>query len=208
MARYTDSVCRICRRENLKLYLKGDRCHSDKCAIERRPYPPGQHGQGRQKLSDYGMQLREKQKVRKMYGVLEKQFRHYYQKAARAKGVTGQALLRLLELRLDNVVYQLGFASSRAEARQVVRHGHILIDGKRVDIPSYQLKVGQQISVREASRAKGRFQAVVEGGGGRMTPEWLEVDEKNYVGRVQSLPEREHITMPISEQLIVELYSK
>lgn len=212
MARYTDSVCRLCRREGLKLYLKGERCYGEKCAIERRPYPPGLHGQGRQKVSDYGMQLREKQKVRRLYGVLESQFRGYYQKATRTKGVTGQALLQHLELRLDNVVYRLGFAASRAEARQLVRHGHVSIDGRKVNVPSYEVRVGEAVAIRDKSKGKEKLAAKInktlEALGSRVVPEWLQVDEQALAGKVLSLPQREHITMPISEQLIVELYSK
>ncbi|MBZ0252116.1 MAG: 30S ribosomal protein S4 [Candidatus Methylomirabilis sp.] len=212
MARYTDSVCRLCRREGLKLYLKGERCYGEKCAIERRPYPPGLHGQGRQKVSDYGMQLREKQKVRRLYGVLESQFRGYYHKATRTKGVTGQALLQHLELRLDNVVYRLGFAASRAEARQLVRHGHVTIDGRKVNVPSYEVRVGEAVAIRDKSKGKEKLVAKInktlEALGSRVVPEWLQVDEQALAGKVLSPPQREHITMPISEQLIVELYSK
>ena len=208
MARYVQSVCRLCRRENLKMYLKGDRCYSDKCAIERRPYPPGQHGQGRRKFSEYGVQLREKQKVKRMYGLLEKQFRGYYKKAARKKGKTGDNLLRLLEQRLDNVVFRLGFADTRAEARQIVRHGHVQVDGRKVDIPSYQVKPGQTISIREKSRKIARINAAIEAVERRGIPGWLEPDHANYAGKVVSLPAREDITMPIQESLIVELYSK
>ncbi len=208
MARYVQSVCRLCRRENLKMYLKGDRCYSDKCAIERRPYPPGQHGQGRRKFSEYGVQLREKQKVKRMYGLLEKQFRGYYKKAARKKGKTGDNLLRLLEQRLDNVVFRLGFADTRAEARQLVRHGHVQVDGRKVDIPSYQVKPGQTISIREKSRKIARINAAIEAVERRGVPGWLEPDHANYSGKVVSLPAREDITMPIQESLIVELYSK
>ncbi|RMG13177.1 MAG: 30S ribosomal protein S4 [Deltaproteobacteria bacterium] len=208
MARYVQSVCRLCRRENLKMYLKGDRCYSDKCAIERRPYPPGQHGQGRRKFSEYGVQLREKQKVKRMYGLLEKQFRGYYKKAAQKKGKTGDNLLRLLELRLDNVVFRLGFADTRAEARQLVRHGHVQVDGRKVDIPSFQVRTGQTISIREKSRKIGRINAAIEAVERRGIPGWLEADHANYSGKVISLPAREDITMPIQESLIVELYSK
>jgi small subunit ribosomal protein S4 len=192
VARYTASVCRICRRENLKMYLKGDRCYTDKCAIERRPYPPGQHGQGRVKFSGYGVQLREKQKVKRMYGLLESQFRGYYHRASAAKGKTGENLLQQLELRLDNVVFRMGFADTRAEARQLVRHGHFMVNSKRVNIPSFAVKPGILIEVTEKSGI----------------PQWLEVDKKALKGTVKSVPNREDLTMPIQEQLIVELYSK
>ncbi len=208
MARYVESVCRRCRRENLKMYLKGDRCYSDKCAIERRPYPPGQHGQGRTKFSEYGVQLREKQKVKRMYGLLEKQFRGYYVKAARKKGKTGDTLLALLESRLDNVVFRLGFADTRSEARQLVRHGHVRVDGRKVDIPSFQTRPGMQIAIREKSREIARIQAALEAVDRRSIPGWLEVDKEAFVGKVVAPPAREDITMPIQESLIVELYSK
>lgn len=208
MARYTESVCRLCRRENLKLFLKGERCYSDKCAIERRNYPPGQHGQGRPKFSEYSIQLREKQKVKRMYGLLENQFRRTFAAATRVKGVTGEALLVLLERRLDNVTYRLGFASSRADARMLVRHGHILVNGKRVNIPSYFVRVGDVLSVRERSRQMGRVLSAMEGSQRRGVPEWAEVDRDNCSGTVKLLPTRSDITMPINEKLIVELYSK
>lgn len=208
MARYVHAVCRLCRRENLKMYLKGDRCYSDKCAIERRPYPPGQHGQARTKFSEYGVQLREKQKVKRMYGLLEKQFRSYYTKAARQKGKTGENLLRILESRLDNVVFRLGFADTRSEARQFVRHGHFLVDGGKVNIPSFQTRPGMKISVREKSRKIGRINAALEAVERRGLPGWVELDPAAYTGTVVSPPAREDITMPIQESLIVELYSK
>ena len=208
MARYTQSVCRLCRRENLKLFLKGERCYTDKCAIERRNYPPGQHGQGRQKFSEYSIQLREKQKVKRMYGLLENQFRQIFTRAARAKGITGEALLILLECRLDNVVYRLGFASSRAEARTLVRHGHILINGKKLNIPSAVVRVGDVVSVKEQSRQMTRVMAAMEGAQRRGMPEWAELDRDNWSGRIKVLPTRSDITMPINEKLIVELYSK
>ncbi|HXG51057.1 MAG TPA: 30S ribosomal protein S4 [candidate division Zixibacteria bacterium] len=208
MARYTDSVCRLCRRENLKLFLKGERCYSDKCAIERRAYPPGQHGQARPKFSEYSVQLREKQKVKRMYGLLEKQFRRTFAQASREKGITGEALLVLLERRLDNVVYRLGFASSRAEARTMVRHGHILVNGKRLNIPSYYVRVGDVVSVRERSRQNLRVQSALEGAQRRGVPEWAELDRDACSGRIRILPSRSDITMPINEKLIVELYSK
>ena len=207
MARYTASVCRICRRENLKMYLKGDRCYTDKCAIERRPYPPGQHGQGRIKFSGYGVQLREKQKVKRMYGLLESQFRGYFRRAAAAKGKTGERLLQDLELRLDNVVFRMGFADTRTEARQLVRHGHFQVNGRRVNIPSYQVKPGSGVEVVEKSRKMIRIAEALETVDRRGIPQWLEVDKKAFKGTVKSVPNREDLTMPIQEQLIVELYS-
>jgi small subunit ribosomal protein S4 len=208
LARYTDSVCRLCRRENLKLFLKGERCYTDKCAIERRNYPPGQHGQGRPKFSEYSIQLREKQKVKRIYGLLENQFRRTFAEAARTKGITGETLLVLLERRLDSVAYRLGFASSRAEARTLVRHGHILVNGKKVNIPSYTVRAGDVISVKEPSRQMGRVLSAMEGAQRRGVPEWAEVDRETYSGRIKVLPSRSDITMPINEKLIVELYSK
>ena len=208
MARYTESVCRICRRENLKLFLKGERCYTDKCAIERRNYPPGQHGQKRPKFSEYSIQLREKQKLKRMYGVLENQFRRTFDKASREKGITGEALLVLLERRLDNVTYRLGFASSRAEGRLLVRHGHILVNGKRVNIPSYFVRVGDVVSVREKSRQVARVLTALEGAQRRGVPEWAELDRDACSGRIKLMPSRTDITIPINEKLIVELYSK
>lgn len=208
MARYTESVCRLCRRENLKLFLKGERCYSDKCAIERRNYPPGQHGQKRPKFSEYSIQLREKQKLKRMYGVLENQFRRTFDKASREKGITGEALLVLLERRLDNVAYRLGFASSRAEARLLVRHGHILVNGKRVNIPSYFVRVGDEVSVKEQSRQMARVLTAMEGAQRRGVPEWTELNRDACSGRIKLMPARNDITMPINEKLIVELYSK
>jgi small subunit ribosomal protein S4 len=208
LARYTESVCRLCRRENLKLFLKGERCYTDKCAIERRNYPPGQHGQGRPKFSEYSIQLREKQKVKRIYGLLEKQFRRTFAEAARTKGITGETLLVLLERRLDSVAYRLGFASSRAEARSLVRHGHIFINGKKVNIPSYTVRAGDVVSVKEPSRQMGRILSAMEGAQRRGVPEWAEVDRETYSGRIKVLPSRSDITMPINEKLIVELYSK
>ena len=209
MARYSDAVCRLCRRENTKLYLKGDRCLSDKCAINKRNYAPGQHGQRRRtKLSEYGLQLREKQKVKRTYGLMEKQFRGYFQKAARTKGVTGSELLILLERRLDNVVYRMGFADSRAQARQLVRHGHMRVNGRKVNIPSYQLKQGDVIEPREKSRNLDLIRGNMEHIGQKQIPEWLNVEAGQMRGVVQVLPTREDITMPFQEQLIVELYSK
>jgi small subunit ribosomal protein S4 len=193
----------------LKLFLKGDRCYGDKCAFERRPYPPGQHGQRRGgKLSDYKLQLREKQKVKRIYGVLEKQFRRYYYRAEKQKGITGTNLLILLECRLDNVVYRMGFASSRKQARQLIRHNHILVVDKKVNIPSYQVKVGDVIQIREGSRKVPAFSEALETVVRRGIPEWMEVDKENFRGTLKALPNREELTMPIQEQLIVELYSK
>jgi len=208
MARYTDAVCRLCRRENQKLFLKGDRCYTDKCAIERRAYPPGQHGQGRRKASEYGNQLREKQKAKRYYGVLESQFRSYFEMASKKKGKTGENLLSLLETRLDNTVYRLGFAMSRAEARQLVLHGHFLVDGKKVDIPSFLVKPGMVITLREKSRSLDKFKGNIEANSFRQPPKWLEYDANNMTAKVTALPAREDIDLPIEEQLIVELYSK
>ena len=208
MARYFESVCRLCRRENLKLYLKGDRCYSDKCAVERRGYPPGQHGQGRAKFSNYGVQLREKQKVKRMYGLMEKQFRNFFSKADRQKGITGTNLLLLLERRLDNLVYRLGFANSRSEGRQLVRHSHFTVNGKKVNIPSYLVKVGEVIELCEKSRKIPKIGESLEAVARRGIPSWLELEKEQFRGRLVSLPAREDLTMPIKEQLIVELYSK
>ncbi len=208
MARHTDSVCRLCRRENLKLFLKGERCYTDKCAIERRNYPPGQHGQGRPKFSEYSIQLREKQKVKRIYGLLEKQFRRTFAEANRTKGITGETLLVLLERRLDNVAYRLGFASSRAEARTLVRHGHLLVNGRKTNIPSYTVRAGDVISVKEQSRQLGRVVSAMEGAQRRGVPDWAEVDRDAVSGRIKILPSRSDVTMPINEKLIVELYSK
>ena len=209
MARYTDSVCRQCRRENLKLYLKGDRCYSDKCAFDRRSYPPGQHGERRgRKISDYGIQLREKQKVKRMYGLSEKQFHLFFERAERLKGVTGTNLLVLLERRLDNVIYRLGFTNSRAQGRQFVLHNHFLINGKKVNIPSFLVKVGDLIEVREGSKKISAIADSLEAVVRRGIPQWLELEKEQYKGVVNGFPVREDITMPIQEQLIVELYSK
>ena len=208
MARYTDSVCRLCRRENLKLFLKGERCYTDKCAIERRNYPPGQHGQARKKFSEYSIQLREKQKVKRMYGLLENQFRRTFAQAARTKGITGETLLVLLERRLDNVAYRLGFAGSRAEARTLVRHGHVLVNGRKVNIPSYIVRLGDVVSVKEQSRQITRILSAMEGAQRRGVPDWAELDRDTCSGRIKLLPTRSDITMPINEKLIVELYSK
>jgi small subunit ribosomal protein S4 len=192
----------------LKLFLKGERCYTDKCAIERRNYPPGEHGQGRPKFSEYSIQLREKQKVKRMYGLLEKQFRRTFTEAARIKGITGETLLVLLECRLDNVAYRLGFASSRAEARTLVRHGHVLVNGKKVNIPSYTVRAGDVVSVAESSRQMGRVLSSMEGAQRRGVPDWAEVDKDTFSGKIKILPTRSDITMPINEKLIVELYSK
>jgi small subunit ribosomal protein S4 len=208
LARYLGPSCRLCRREGLQLYLKGDRCYTDKCAIERRHYPPGQHGQRRGKLSDYGMQLREKQKVKRIYGVLEKQFRGYFEKAERQKGVTGTNLLVLLERRLDNVVYRLGFANSRAQARLMVRHGLVTVNAGKVSIPSYLMKKGDAVQVAEKSRKKPLILDALEAVARRGLPAWMDLTKEEALGRVIMLPTREDITMPIQEHLIVELYSK
>ncbi len=208
MARYTEAVCRLCRREGLKLFLKGERCYTDKCAIERRNYPPGEHGQARPKFSEYSIQLREKQKLRRIYGVLEGQFRRYFQMADRAKGVTGELLLQLLERRLDNVVYRLGFATSRSEARQLVRHGHFTVNGRKVDVPSALLRVGDTVAVRERSRQIARIKDAIELAQRRGVPDWLEVTPDAFAGRVKALPQRTDLTLPINEKLVVELYSK
>jgi small subunit ribosomal protein S4 len=208
VARYTDAVCRLCRREGLKLFLKGERCYTDKCAIERRNYPPGQHGQARPKFSEYSIQLREKQKLRRIYGVLEGQFRRYFEMADRAKGVTGEMLLQFLERRLDNMVYRMGFATSRSEARQLVRHGHFTVNGRKVNVPSFLAKPGDVIGVRERSRGVARIQEALELAQRRGVPDWLEVTPESFSGRVKTLPARSDLTMPINEKLVVELYSK
>lgn len=209
MARNIGAACRRCRRENLKLYLKGDRCYSDKCSFERRAFGPGQHGQARfKKQSDYAMQLREKQKVKSMYGMLESQFRLFFEKAEKQKGVTGENLLVMLERRLDNTVFRIGFASSRNQARQLVRHNHILVNGRKVNIPSFLVSVGDVISLKEKSRANAlineNFEAVIRRG----MPSWIDLDKDNYKATMKTLPNREEVTMPIQERLIVELYSK
>lgn len=208
MARYTGPSCRLCRRENTELFLKGERCYTDKCAIKRRNYPPGQHGQGRTKTTNYGVQLREKQKVRRIYGILENQFRGYFARADRMKGVTGENLLFLLERRMDNFVYRLGFAASRIEARQLVRHGHFTLNGRKVTIPSLQVKAGDVLELREKSRKVSSINESLEAVVRRGIPQWLELDKVAFKGVVKTLPVREDITMPIQEQLIVELYSK
>jgi len=208
VARYIGPVCRLCRREGIKLFLKGERCYTDKCAIERRSYPPGQHGQGRSKSTEYSLQLREKQKLKRIYGVLERQFRRVFALAERRRGITGENLLLLLESRLDNMIYRMGFAPSRSEARQLVRHGHFLINQRRVTIPSYFVKPGDEILVRESSRKIVRIQESLELAQRRGVPEWLEVNKDTFAGRVRALPTRAELTLPINEQLIVELYSK
>ena len=206
MARYTGATCRLCRREGMKLFLKGDRCYTDKCAFARRSYAPGQHGANKKKLSGYGMQLREKQKAKRIYGVLESQFRKYYEKAEHMKGITGENLLTLLELRLDNVAYRLGYGASRNEARQLVTHGHFLVNGKKVDIPSYKVAVGDVISICEKSRASEKFKIFAENP--KALPKWLEANVENFEGKVVAEPSREDIDVPVNETLIVELYSK
>jgi len=206
MARVTDPKCRQCRREGVKLFLKGERCLTEKCAVERRSYPPGQHGRGRIRQSEYLLQLREKQKARRYYGVLEKQFRNYYEKASRRQGITGEELLRMLEMRLDNIVYRLGFAASRAQARQFVRHGHFLVNGRRVNIPSYQVRVDDIVSMRPGSTAEAGIRSATD-----LTASvanWLQADHDNLTGKVLRQPDREEIDTPVQEQLIVELYSK
>ena len=209
MAKYTDSVCRLCRREGIKLFLKGDRCYTNKCSVDRRQYAPGMHGQSRgKKPSDFGIQLREKQKARRIYGIMEKQFRKYFDMAARQKGMTGENLLRLLERRLDNVVFRIGLAASRAEARQFVTHGHVTVNGKRVDIASYLTKVGEVISVNEKSRSTSRIKELTESMADRSVPSWLSVDANSASGTVLALPTREDIQIPIEEHLIVEKYSR
>ncbi|HEY7448153.1 MAG TPA: 30S ribosomal protein S4 [Vicinamibacterales bacterium] len=209
MARYVGAVCRLCRREGMKLFLKGERCYTEKCAIEKRNFPPGQHGKTRKaKLAGYGVQLREKQKVKRIYGVLEDQFRRYFETAERQRGITGETLLQLLERRLDNVAYRMGLATSRPQARQLVRHGHLQVNGRKVDIPSYSIRVGDVISVRASSQKDVSVQHALEEVKGRGVPEWLSFDAEKMSGRIVSLPTREQINLPVQEQLIVELYSK
>ncbi len=208
MARYTDSVCKLCRREGTKLFLKGDRCYTQKCAVEKRNYPPGEHGQRRSKHSDYGLQLREKQKMKRIYGVLEAQFRTYFEMAERQKGVTGENLVRLLEQRLDNVVHRLGFAASRAQARVLVTHGHFRVNGRRVTIPSYLVRAGDVIEVQQASRELAEIATALEGAKKRRVPSWLELEAANFKGTVRSLPSKEEMAIPVQEQLVVALYSK
>jgi small subunit ribosomal protein S4 len=209
LARYTDPVCRLCRREGMKLFLKGTKCFSDKCPIEKRNFAPGQHGKDRKaKIVGYGLQLREKQKTKRIYFTQEGQFRAYFEKAARAKGVTGEILLQQLERRLDNVVYRLGFGISRRQARQLVRHGHVHVNGHKVNIPSYQVSVGEEIIIREASNKLAILESAKDFASHQNLPTWLEIDRDNFKGRVLSLPKREDIQLPVNEQLIVELYSK
>jgi len=208
VARYTDAVCRLCRRENMKLFLKGERCYSEKCAVDRRNYAPGMHGRRKQKIQGYGLQLREKQKVKRIYGVYERQFRRLFANAARQKGITGEALLIALERRLDNVVHRLGFGASRAQARQIVSHGHVTINGKKVDIPSYQVKQGEVVAVKAKLKENSFLTAAVESARARGIPRWLELDGGELKGTVVAMPTREDVSLPVQEQLIVELYSK
>jgi small subunit ribosomal protein S4 len=208
MARHTEAVCRLCRREGMQLFLKGERCFKDKCAAKKRPFPPGQHGKRRIKLQGYGLQLREKQKVKRIYGVFERQFRVYFQRASRMKGVTGENMLALLERRLDNVVYRLGFGASRAQARQLVNHGHFLVNGRKVDVPSFQVAQGDVVLLRESSRRNALIQANLDTAQGRGVPSWLSLTPAAFQGAVTGQPRREEIQLPIQESLIVELYSK
>ena len=208
MARYTGAVCRLCRREGQKLFLKGDRCYSVKCSISKRSYAPGQHGQGRKKLSEYGIQLREKQKARRYYGVLESQFEKYFEMAEKKRGVTGENLLAILESRLDNTVYRLGFAFSRAEARQLVRHGHFEVNGKKVNIPSYLVKVNDNITIKNASQKSEKMKRIMDAAGAKVIPAWLDLDKNTMQAKVVATPAREDIDLEIQEHLIVELYSK
>lgn len=208
MARYTNAVCRLCRREGQKLFLKGDRCYTEKCAVDRRTYPPGQHGQRRKKESEYGLQLREKQKAKRYYGLLERQFRGYFDMAVKRSGQTGENLLSILESRLDNVVYRLGFAMSRPEARQLVTHGHFIVNGRKVNIPSFLVKPGQVITIKESSKSLEKIKSVVEANSFRQPPKWLDFDRNNMIARVVAVPLKEDIDLPIEEHLIVELYSK
>ncbi len=208
MARTAQTVCRLCRREGIKLFLKGERCETEKCSIERRAYPPGQHGNGRKKHSDYGTQLREKQKVKRIYGLLENSFRRYFQDAARKKGITGWLLLLRLEQRMDNMIYRMGFANSRNQARQLVRHNHFLVNGKSVNVPSYQINAQDVVAVREKSQKLAPIQYAVECADKRGVPRWLSLNKKDLTCSVEALPERNDLTIPINEQLIVELYSK
>ena len=208
MARYTDAVCRLCRREGLKLYLKGTRCYTKKCSFERRPTPPGQHGVRRRKVGDYGLQLREKQKVRRVYGVLEKQFRNYFVEATRHSGVTGEYLLRSLEQRMDNVVYRLGFAPSRAAARQLVAHGHFAVNGVPTNIPSYSLRIGDKVEVRQSHRERELFKVVKETLKSHQAPDWLSLDAGNLSGTVLAMPRRDQMPLDFNEQLVVEYYSR
>ena len=208
MGRYTGAVCRLCRREKDKLYLKGDRCYSDKCAVVRHGYAPGEHGQARQKFSEFGQQLREKQKARRIYGVMEKQFRRYFKEADRRRGVTGELLLQLLESRLDNTVFRLGLARSRNEARQLINHGHFEVNGRKVDIPSYLIKPGDQVAVRDIRKNKAVFKEIIETRGQQEPVDWLEVDHEKLQGQFLRIPQRDEIDVPVTEHLIVELYSR
>jgi len=208
MGRHTEAVCRLCRREKDKLYLKGDRCFTDKCAVVRHAYPPGEHGQGRQKFSEYGQQLREKQKARRIYGVFERQFRRYFKEADRRRGVTGEILLQLLESRLDSVVYRMGLARSRTEARQLINHGHFQVNGRKVDIPSFLTRIGDEVAVREKSRNKPVFKQIIEERDQHAVVDWLEADSEKLQGKVIRIPQREEIDVPVTEHLIVELYSR
>jgi small subunit ribosomal protein S4 len=208
VARYIGALCRICRREGEKLFLKGNRCDTEKCAIERRKYPPGQHGQGYRKLSDYGFQLREKQKVRRMYGLLERQFRKYFERAERKKGITGEVLLQLIESRLDTIVFRMGFAPNRRSARQFVRHGHIFVDGREVNLPSFEVKPGSSVEVKQSSKDIPEVVDSISKVEHRGIPSWVEVDTVNLTGKVLNIPSREDLQLPVQEQLIVELYSK
>lgn len=208
MARYTDASCRLCRREGEKLFLKGERCYTNKCSVNKRAYAPGQHGQSKKKMSEYGMQLREKQKARRFYGILESQFRKYFEMASHKKGITGENLLQILETRLDNVVYRLGLATSRPEARQLVRHGHFTVNAQKVDIPSFLVKAGDVIEVKEKSKASPKIKAIGEITGSKVIPQWLEFNSENLTGKVVALPAREDVDLPVREHLIVELYSK
>ncbi len=208
MARYTDASCRLCRREGEKLFLKGERCYTNKCSVSKRAYAPGQHGQQRKKMSEYGLQLREKQKARRFYGILESQFRGYFAMAVKTKGVTGENLLQILESRLDNVVYRLGLGTSRPEARQLVRHGHFTVNGKKANIPSILLKPGDVVAVKDEFKSSEKIKSIIDIAGGKVVPKWLEFDAESLTGKVVSLPAREEIDLPIREHLIVELYSK
>lgn len=208
MAKYTGPKCKLCRREGVKLYLKGDRCYSNKCSFERRSYAPGEHGRGRIKVSDYGLQLRAKQKARRIYGVLEKQFHGYYEEAAKGYGVTGEVLIQILECRLDNMVFRAGLAQSRSQARQLVRHGHFLVNGQKVDIPSYRLHEGDEVALRHKSKSSVLFKEIAEALEDRMVPEWLNVDKTDLKFNVVRIPERSEIDIPVEEHLIVERYSR
>jgi len=208
VGRYIGSVCRLCRREGNKLFLKGSRCYTEKCAIERRSYSPGQHGQGRPRISEYQIQLREKQKLKRIYGLLERQFRGYFEKAARKKGATGENLLQMLERRVDNIVYRLGFCASRNQSRQMVNHGHFLVNGRKVDVASYLVKNGDIVELKPSSRQLPQVQASMASAEGRGIPQWLELDKANFKGKVNSIPTKEDLALPVNEQLVVELYSR